>query len=49
MFTKFGCALNDGTSHVGLYKFMTERLEVRAPDGRGLRYNNDGSFSEFAD
>ncbi|CAH0191005.1 hypothetical protein SRABI111_01681 [Pseudomonas carnis] len=24
-------------------------LEVRAPDGRGLRYNNDGSFSGFLD
>ncbi|WP_444439213.1 two-partner secretion domain-containing protein [Pseudomonas sp. A6] len=24
-------------------------LEVRAPDGRGLRYNSDGSFSGFVD
>nr|WP_158546459.1 RHS repeat-associated core domain-containing protein [Pseudomonas sp. RW407] len=24
-------------------------LEVRAPDGRGLRYNSDGSFSGFLD
>lgn len=24
-------------------------LEVRTPDGRGLRYNSDGSFSGFLD